>query len=84
MFAFASAPIGTCLISLAAFSLGGNNFTFYGEYMSGLLKLVEILPLTKIESLGCAAASKCSLLRQRLLTRFFLWQLGCKPALWDH
>ena len=38
-------------------SLGGNNLVNCGQDMSGLLKLVEILPLTKIESLGCAAAA---------------------------
>ena len=56
-----SAPVDTCLIAhrpLRACSLDNNNLTFYGKDMSGLLKLVEILPLTKIESLGCAAASK--------------------------
>ena len=37
--------------------------------MSGLLKLVEILPSTKIKSLECAAASKCLLLCQHPLTR---------------
>ena len=40
----------------AACSLGSNNLTDYGEDMSGLLKLVEVLPLTKIESLKCAPA----------------------------
>ena len=49
--------------------MGDNNLTNYGRDMSGLLKLVEILPLTKIENLGCATASKCSLLCQRPLTR---------------
>ena len=49
-------------------SLAGNNLTNNGNDMSGTLKLVEILPLTKIESLGCAAASKRSLLCQRPLT----------------
>ena len=38
-------------------SLADNNLTNNGKDMSGLLKLVEILPLTKIESLGCAAAA---------------------------
>ena len=33
-----------------------NNLTNYGQDMSGLLKLVEILPQTKIESLECAPA----------------------------
>ena len=33
-----------------------NNLTNYGRDMSCLLKLVEILPQTKIESLGSAAA----------------------------
>jgi hypothetical protein len=37
--------------------LGGNNLANYGKDVSGLLKLVEILPLTKIESLKCALAS---------------------------
>ena len=37
--------------------------------MSGLLKLVEILPQTKIESLECAPAPKCLLSCQRPLTR---------------
>ena len=37
--------------------------------MSGLLKLVENLPQTKIESLECAPAPKCLLLCQRPLTR---------------
>ena len=37
-------------------SLGSNNLTNYGKDMSGLLKLVEVLPQTKIESLECAAA----------------------------
>ena len=36
--------------------MGSNNLTDYGEDMSGLLKLAEVLPQTKIESLGCAAA----------------------------
>ena len=40
----------------AACSLGGNNLTNNGKDMSGLLKLVEILPQTKIESLECAPA----------------------------
>jgi hypothetical protein len=37
-------------------SLGSNNLTNFGRDMSGLLKLVEILPQTKIESLECALA----------------------------
>ena len=60
MFAFVSIPLDTCLIAhrpLPACSLGDNNLTNGGNDMSGLLKLVEILPLTKIESLGCAAAA---------------------------
>ena len=48
--------------------MGYNNLTNDGEDMSGLLKLVEILPQTKIESLECAAAPKCLLLCQRPLT----------------
>ena len=39
-------------------SLGRNDLTNYGEDMSGLLKLVEILPLTKIESLGCVSPKR--------------------------
>ena len=38
--------------------MAGNNLANNGKDMSGLLKLVEILPLTKIESLKCAAASR--------------------------
>ena len=72
MFAFVSIPLDTCLIShrplLPACSLGDNKLTNGGD-MSGLLKLVEILPSTKIKSLGCAAASKCLLLCQHPLTR---------------
>ena len=47
-----------------------NNLTNYGRDMSCLLKLVEILPQTKIKSLGCAPAPKCLLLLlcQRPLT----------------
>merc|ERR1712100_287759 len=37
---------------LTHLSLGGNNLTNDGEDMSGLLKLVEVLPQTKIESLS--------------------------------
>ena len=37
-------------------SLSNNYLTNFGPDMSGLLKLVEILPQTKIESLECAAA----------------------------
>ena len=36
-----------------------NNLTNYGRDMSCLLKLVEILPQTKIESIECAPAPKC-------------------------
>ena len=36
--------------------LSDNNLTNYGRDMSGLLKLVEILPQTKIESLECGPA----------------------------
>ena len=59
VFAFVSMPIDTRLIlSLLACSLGGNNLTNDGKAMSGLLKLVEVLPQTKIESLECTHASK--------------------------
>ena len=63
MFTSVSAPLDTCPIAhppLPACSLAGNNLTNNGKDMSGLLKLVEILPLTKIESLGCAAAAASS------------------------
>ena len=84
VFALVSAPADTPDVSpspLLACSLGRNNLTNNGEDMSGVLKLVEILPMTKIESLGCAAASKCSLLCQRPLTPSFAWQFGQQPAL---
>ena len=71
MFAFVSAPLATRLtvpIPLLVCSLGSNNLTNNGKDMSGLLKLVEILPQTKIESLRCAPAPKCLLLCQRPLT----------------
>ena len=51
-----SAPIDMTILLPLARSLGSNNLTDYGEDMSGLLKLAEVLPQTKIESLGCAAA----------------------------
>ena len=60
VFTSVSAPLDTCPIAhppLPACGLAGNNLTNNGKDMSGLLKLVEILPLTKIESLGCAAAA---------------------------
>ena len=60
VFTSVSAPLDTCPIAhppLPACSLADNNLTNNGKDMSGLLKLVEILPLTKIESLGCAAAA---------------------------
>ena len=65
-----SAPLDTCPIAhppLPASSLAGNNLTNNGKDMSGLLKLVEILPLTKIESLGCAAAASSVLFCVRAL-----------------
>ena len=40
-----------CLCSLA-----NNNLTYFGHDMSGVLKLAEALPQTKITSLTCAAA----------------------------
>ena len=36
-------------------SLANNNLTEYGQDMSGLLKLAEALPQTKIESLKCVS-----------------------------
>ena len=60
MFASVSAPIDmttlTIFILPLARSLGSNSLTNHGADMSGLLKLVEVLPQTKIESLECAAA----------------------------
>ena len=41
-------------------SLAFNRLTNGGEDMSGVLKLAEALPQSKLESLMCAAA-KCSL-----------------------
>merc|ERR1712166_315038 len=38
--------------AVTSLNLGSNNLTDYGEDMSGLLKLAEVLPQTKIESLG--------------------------------
>ena len=63
MFAFVSAPRLTLLMShrphrALACSMRHNNLTNYGRDMSCLLKLVEILPQTKIESLECAPAPK--------------------------
>ena len=46
----------TIFILPLARSLGSNSLTNHGADMSGLLKLVEVLPQTKIESLECAAA----------------------------
>ena len=48
--------------------MGYNNLTNEGEDMSGLLKLMEVLPQTKIENLGCVTAPKCLLSCQRPLT----------------
>ena len=40
-------------------SLSDNNLTNYSQDMSSLLKLVEVLPQTKIESLRCGPAQMC-------------------------
>ena len=45
------------VLYLLACSLARNGLTNDDQEMSGLLKLVEVLPLTKIESLECAPAS---------------------------
>ena len=45
-----------------------NNLTNYGRDLSCLLKLVEILPQTKIESLGCAATRSVRFFVSALLT----------------
>ena len=37
-------------------SLEGNDLTNYGRDMSGVLKLAEALPQSKLESLKCATA----------------------------
>ena len=55
MFAFVSAPLDTSsfpLGSLANTNLSNGN----GRDMSALLKLVEVLPQTKLKSLKCAVA----------------------------
>ena len=54
--AFTSAPIDMTILLPLARSLGSNSLTNYGKDMSGLLKLAEVLPQTKIESLECATA----------------------------
>ena len=38
--------------------MSNNNLTKYGEDMSGVIKLCEALPQSKISSLKCAAAHK--------------------------
>ena len=44
-------------------SLDDNNLTNYGKDMSGVLKLAEVLPQSKIQTLRCAslpnAAAPC-------------------------
>ena len=40
-------------------SLGDNNLTNFGEDMSAVLKLAEVLPQTKIQTLRCLSAT-CS------------------------
>ena len=41
-------------------SLEGNNLTNDGNDMSGMLKLAEALPQSKLESLKCATAPACA------------------------
>ena len=51
MFAFVSAPLDT-----TSFPLGSLANTNLGKDMSALLKLMRVLPQTKLESLKCAVA----------------------------
>jgi hypothetical protein len=62
--------------------LSDNKHTNFGRDMSGLLKLVEILPQTKIESLECGPAPECLLSCQRPLTQkqTLLRSLPCQEA----
>ena len=46
-------------LSVAARSLNDNNLTNYGRDMSAVLKLAEMLPQSKIQTLRCISA-KCS------------------------
>ena len=48
-------------------SLSGNNLTDGGKDMSGVLKLAEAAKQSKLETLVCAAARACSLVRPRPL-----------------
>ena len=48
--------------SACARSLGSNNIINYGEDMSAVIKLAEVLPQTKIETLKCAVAERICLL----------------------
>ena len=50
-------PLTHAYLYLLACSLARNGLTDDELDMSGLLRLVEVLPLTKIESLECAPAS---------------------------
>ena len=50
-------PLTHAYLYLLACSLARNGLTNDELDMSGLLRLVEVLPLTKIESLECAPAS---------------------------
>ena len=44
----------------ALYSLYDNDLTNDGEDMSGVIKLAEALPQSKLQSLKCAAARMCS------------------------
>ena len=47
-------------LCLSLHSLAENDLTNLGKDISGVLKLAEMLPQTKIESLKCAAAERMS------------------------
>ena len=55
---FCSAPAehSSCTLSHPAHSLAYNGLTNNGEDMSGVIKLAEALPQSKLQSLKCAAA----------------------------
>ena len=53
----------------------GNNLTDGGKDMSGVLKLAEAAKQSKLETLRCAAAHACSLVRPRPLPR-----AACAPV----
>ena len=59
--------------------MGSNNLTYYGQDVSGLLKLAEILPQTKIESLECAAAQLFAFLSAPVDTPIYSFTVPILP-----